>query len=531
MLPTTQRRSSAAAQWVKALAPLLLIAAPAAASAASSPPVAGVWLFPPSEEFPGLRMLRLAKGPGGWQGTITSDWYGDLPVEGLRVRDGGASFLVSNGNPRLALRRWTISREGQRLHIVGDIWHRHVDARIGPGTAADARRLAFPVAALPRQQTLRPDGLAATPPMGWSSWNRFGAAIDDRTVRQIADHLVSSGLRDAGYRFVNIDDGWQGMRGPDGRIRPNARFPDMKALADYVHAKGLKLGLYSSPGPKTCAGYAGSYGHVEQDARTYAQWGIDYLKYDLCSGEGIFRTAEAVELAYQEMGEALRATGRGIIYSLCQYGRDRVGRWARDVGGHLWRTTGDIEDNYASMSAIGFDRNGDPADAGPGGWNDPDMLEIGNGGMSDDEYRTHMTLWAIQAAPLMLGNDVRTMSPATIALLENRGVLAIDQDPLGKQGRRVRKDEDAEIWSKPLADGSVAVALFNRGTTAREVRLVPADIGLTKTGWLVDLWAGVPDNPDRRAWLVPAHGAVFVKFSARAPHMPEKEVTGASAGH
>ena len=530
-LTTIRPRYRVAAQWAKALAPLSLIVAHAAPAALHTP-VAGVWLFPPSGEFPGLRMMRLEQRQDGWQGTITSDWYGDLPMEGLRVRDGQASFLVSNGNPRLALRRWTISRHGRGLHVVGDIWHRHVDAQMRRGTAEDARRLAFPGTVLPRQQVLKPDGLAATPPMGWSSWNRFGAGIDDRTVREIADHLVSSGLRDAGYRFVNIDDGWQGTRGPDGAIRPNGRFPDMKALADYVHAKGLKLGIYSSPGPKTCAGYAGSYGHVEQDARTYARWGIDYLKYDLCSGEGIYRTAEAVKLAYQEMGQALRATGRGIIYSLCQYGRDRVGCWGRDVGGHLWRTTGDIEDNYASMSANGFERNGDPADAAPGGWNDPDMLEIGNGGMSEDEYRTHMTLWAIQAAPLMLGNDVRTMSPVTIALLENRDVLAIDQDSLGRQGRRIRSDEDAEIWSKPLADGSVAVALFNRGTSARKVELMAGDVGLAKIASLVDLWTGVPDNPDRRSWLVPAHGVIFVRLSARTPPAPShKEVTGASAGH
>jgi len=518
--PKTKVRVGAAARRVKALAPLLLALAPAAAPARPTPTLSGVWIFPPSEEFPGLRMMRLTQGADGWQGTITSDWYGDLPVQAVRVRGGEATFLVDNGNPRLPPRRWTLSLEGVNVHVVGDIWHRHVDVRVRHGTAADAQRLTFPAAQLPQAAILKPDGLAATPPMGWSSWNRFGAAIDDKTVREIADHLVSSGLRDAGYRFVNIDDGWQGTRGPDGAIRPNARFPDMKALADYVHAKGLKLGIYSSPGPKTCAGFTGSYGHVEQDARTFAQWGVDYLKYDLCSGEGIYRTAAEVKLAYQEMGQALRATGRGIIYSLCQYGRDRVGSWGRDVGGHLWRTTGDIEDNYAAMAAIGFDRNGDPADAGPGGWNDPDMLEVGNGGMSDDEYRTHMTLWAIEAAPLMLGNDIRTMSPATIALLENRNVIAIDQDPLGKQGRRVRKDEDAEIWTKPLADGSVAVALFNRGSSAREIRLMPADVALPRVASLIDLWAGVPDNPDRRSWTVPAHGAVLVRLSGEKLSRP-----------
>jgi len=490
---------------------LLLASILASAAAGSATPPAGVWIFPRSETFPGLRMLRLEQRSEGWTGTVTTDWYGDIPMQAVRVEKGRASFLIGNGNPRLLPREWQASLERGKLHVVGDIWEQHIDVRARHGTAADARRLAFPTAPLPKPARLKPDGLALTPPMGWSSWNRFAAAIDDRTVREIADHLVSSGLRDAGYGYVNIDDGWQGRRGPDGAIRANARFPDMKALAAYVHSKGLKIGIYSSPGPRTCAGFTGSYGHVVQDARTFAAWGFDYLKYDLCSGEGIYRTAAQVKLAYQQMGEALRATGRSIVYSLCQYGRDRVGRWGRDVGGHLWRTTGDIEDKYESMAAIGFDKDGDPDDAGPGGWNDPDMLEVGNGGMSEDEYRTHMTLWAVQAAPLMLGNDVRTMSPSTIALLENRGVIAIDQDPLGRQGRRVRKDGDAEIWTKPLADGSIAVALFNRGTIPREITFRDEDMGFAPNGPLVDVWAGVRDNPARRTWTVPVHGTILVR--------------------
>lgn len=491
---------------------LSVVALLAVAAAPAGP--GGVWLFPKSKEFPGLRMMRLTKSADGWTGSVTTDWYGDVPMRALDVTGGKASFQIDNGNPRLPPKTWTATLSGGSLHVMGDIWERHVDETVRRGTSADAQRLAFPVAPLPAPQMLRPDGLAATPPMGWSSWNRFAAAIDDKTVRQIADHLVSSGLRDAGYVYVNIDDGWQGTRGPDGAIRPNARFPDMKALADYVHARGLKIGIYSSPGPKTCAGFTGSYGRVAQDAKTYAAWGIDYLKYDLCSGEGIYRTAAEVKLAYQEMGQALRATGRPIVYSLCQYGRDGVGTWGRDVGGHLWRTTGDIEDNYAAMAAIGFDKDGDPANAGPGGWNDPDMLEVGNGGMNEDEYRTHMTLWAMQAAPLMLGNDLRTMSPATIALLENRGVIAIDQDAKGVQGRRVRKDGDAEIWAKPLADGSVAVALFNRGTAPREIAFDPTDAGLGRVGALTDVWASVRDNPARRAWAVPAHGAILLRLKA-----------------
>ena len=497
------------------LLPFLMLAA---APAPAQPPadLAGVWVFKqPDPELPGLRMMRLSKGPTGWTGTITTDWYGDLPMRGLRVRDGKAQFEIDNGNPRLPARTWTVTVEKGGVRVVGDVWHRHVDATARRGGEGDAARLAFPLSPLPAPATLAPDGLAATPPMGWSSWNRFAAAIDDRTVREIADHMVSSGLRDAGYVHVNIDDGWQGERAADGTIRANAGFPDMKALADYVHARGLKIGIYSSPGPKTCAGFIGSYGHVEQDAKTFADRGVDYLKYDLCSGEGIFRSAAAVKLAYQQMGQALRATGRPIVYSLCQYGRDRVGTWGRDVGGHLWRTTGDIEDIYASMASIGFDHNGDPATTGPGGWNDPDMLEVGNGGMSEEEYRTHMTLWAIQAAPLMLGNDIRTMTPANLALLSNRGVIAIDQDPAGKQGRRLRKDGEAEIWARPLADGSVAVALFNRSEAPRAIELTLADTGLARIGRMIDVWAGVPDNPARRSWTVPAHGAVLLRVSGK----------------
>ena len=497
---------------MKRLLGLLFAVALAIGTPAFAAELAGIWLFPKSDEFPGLRMMRLVRSQGGWSGTVTSDWYGDIPMRALEVDSRLASFLIDNGNPRLPPRRWTAKVERSGLHLIGDIWERHIDVVMRRGSAADAVRLAFSTAPLPAPATLKPDGLALTPPMGWSSWNRFAAAIDDRTVREIADHLVSSGLRDAGYRYVNIDDGWQGARGPDGAIRPNARFPDMKALADYVHARGLKIGIYSSPGPKTCAGFVGSYGHVEQDAKSFAAWGFDYLKYDLCSGEGIFRTAAQVKLAYLQMGQALRATGRPILYSLCQYGRDRVGTWGRDVGGHLWRTTGDIEDHYASMASIGFDRDGDPADAGPGGWNDPDMLEIGNGGMTDDEYRTHISLWAMLAAPLMLGNDVRTMSPITLALLENPHVIAIDQDPLGKQGRRIRKDGNGEIWAKPLADGSVALALFNRGETEHELSFTPEDAGFAGITRLIDVWAGVPDNAARRTWRVPAHGVVLLRL-------------------
>ncbi|QHG89078.1 MULTISPECIES: glycoside hydrolase family 27 protein [Xanthomonas] len=484
----------------------------ATAPAAQAPATAleGIWILGDGPSFPGARLLRIERRDGQLQGSITTDWYGDLPMNQLRIVDGVAQFQIDNGNARLPPLPWVASVRDGQLRVSGRIWHTEVDVVGRRGSAADAQRLAFHSAPLPPLQRLAPDGQARTPPMGWSSWNRFGDKIDAATIRAIADALVSSGLRDAGYRYVNIDDGWQGERDAAGVLHPNARFPDMRALADYVHARGLKLGLYSSPGPKTCAGYIGSYGHVEQDAATWAGWGIDYLKYDLCSGEGIFRSADTRRRAYQQMGQALRATGRPMVYSLCQYGRDSVGRWGREVGGHLWRTTGDIEDHYASMARIGFDSNGNPDDAGPGGWNDPDMLEIGNGGMQEEEYRTHMSLWALSAAPLLLGNDLRAMSPATLRLLRNQDVLAIDQDPLGRQGRAVRKADGIELWSKSLADGRVALGVFNRGTQARDVTFTPADAGLAHIAQVRDLWRGRRLGPSTRSVRVAAHGVVLL---------------------
>ncbi|KMS56260.1 alpha-galactosidase [Novosphingobium barchaimii LL02] len=352
--------------------------------------------------------------------------------------------------------------------------------------------------------------MAATPPMGWSSWNKFAEHIDDKTVRAMADAMVSTGLRDAGYLYVNIDDGWQGKRGADGVLQPNEKFPDMKALTDYVHSRGLKIGIYSSQGPRTCAGYEGSYGHVMQDAQTYADWGFDYLKYDLCSGEWFYDEAATVKRSYYEMGAALQATGRDFIFSLCEYGRFDVGSWGRDVGGQLWRTTGDITDDYPTMAKIGFDKNGKPEWAGPHGFNDPDMLEIGNGGMSADEYRTHMTLWAMSAAPLMMGHDLRESTPETLAMLTNPRVIAVDQDAKGVQAKALRKHGTMEVWAKPLADGRVALALFNRGDAASSLALVPGDAGLTAVTQVQDVWSGTKSAKLPASYTVPARGAVMV---------------------
>ena len=233
----------------------------------------------------------------------------------------------------------------------------------------------------PVLHNVRSNGLAKTPPMGWNSWNHFHGQIDDAAVRGIADAMASNGMRDAGYIYVNIDDTWQGARDASGNITTNKRFPDMKALANYVHGKGLKIGIYSGPGPRTCANYEGSYGHEEQDAKQYAAWGMDYLKYDWCSASAIYKDDD-MQAVYQKMGDALLASGRPIVFSLCQYGRDNVEHWGPSVGGNLWRTTGDIQDNWKSMATIGFGQNDLAKWAAPGHWNDPDMLEIGNGGMT-----------------------------------------------------------------------------------------------------------------------------------------------------
>src|SRR3984893_11221765 len=337
--------------------------------------------------------------------------------------------------------------------------------------------------------------LAATPPMGWNSWNHFRNKVDDATIRAQAEAMVSSGMRDAGYIYVNIDDTWQGERDSTGIIHANSKFPDMKVLADFVHSKGLKIGIYSSPGPKTCAKFEGSYGHELQDAQTYAAWGIDYLKYDLCGMRDQMKAAGSPEEAhkmmvdaYTKMRDALRSTGRPIVYSLCQYGNDAVWEWGTSVGGNLWRTTGDITDKYARMAEIGFGQAGLARFAGPGHWNDPDMLEVGNGGMTTDEYRTHVSLWAILAAPLLAGNDLSTMTPETVALLTNRDVIAVDQDSAGKQGDRVSAVGPIEIWVRSLADGSKAVSIFNRHPGPMSATVDFKQLGFDHTVKARDLW-------------------------------------------
>jgi alpha-galactosidase len=363
----------------------------------------------------------------------------------------------------------------------------------------------------PALHKVRDNGLARTPPMGWNSWNKFNRHVDDATVRGIADAMVRNGMRDAGYVYMNIDDTWEAERDAKGVLGSNTKFPDMKALADYVHRKGLKIGIYSSPGPNTCEGYEGSYGHEEQDARTWAAWGIDYLKYDWCGAGNIYKDAE-MQAVYQKMGDALLAVHRPIVFSLCQYGRVDVWKWGPDVGGNLWRTTGDISDRWASMSRIGFDQGKLAEFARPGHWNDPDMLEIGNGGMTETEYRTHMSLWSMLAAPLIAGNDLRDVPAPILEILTNREVIAIDQDKAGKQAKRVSKVGDQEFWVRELAGGDHAVAVFNLGTDPSTATVHWTDLGLKKPpSHIRDLWNHTDLKGGEYSATIPGHGVVLLR--------------------
>ena len=354
--------------------------------------------------------------------------------------------------------------------------------------------------------------LAPTPPMGWNSWNHFACKVSGAIIRAQADAMVSSGMKAAGYEYVNIDDCWEGRRDSSGVIHPNSKFPDMKALADYVHSKGLKLGIYSSPGPKTCGGYEGSYQHEKQDAQTYAQWGIDYLKYDWCSARYVYRP-DQYPGAFKKMHDALMATGRPIVYSI--HGRGRVWAWAQSTGANLWRTTGDIKDDYGRMVAIGFGQEGLAQFAGPGHWNDPDMLEIGNGGMKPDEDRMHMSLWCLLAAPLITGNDLTQMTPETRATLTNPEVIAVDQDPLGVEGQRVWEEGPLEIWAKPLAGGSKAVGMFNREQSTIKITAKFSQIGISGRASVRDLWARKDLGVFSGAYSadVAEHGVVMIRVT------------------
>jgi alpha-galactosidase len=309
------------------------------------------------------------------------------------------------------------------------------------------------------------DQLAKTPPMGWNSWNKFHCDVSESLIMGIADAMVSSGMKDAGYEYVVIDDCWQVSRDENGEIVVDQeRFPHgMKFLADYIHSKGLKFGIYSCAGTMTCQRRPGGRGHEYQDARTYARWGVDYLKYDWCN-----TTTQDAPASYATMRDALYAAGRPIVFSLCEWGSHKPWEWAGNVG-HLWRTTGDISDSWNSMINI-FNQQKDLARyAGPGKWNDPDMLEVGNGGMTTEEYKTHFSLWCMLAAPLLAGNDLQNMTPETKSVLLNKEIIALDQDSLGRQATCYRDNVDYQIWLKALSNNEKAICLLNKSDEKKSV--------------------------------------------------------------
>ena len=386
------------------------------------------------------------------------------------------------------------------------------------------------------------DTIALTPQMGWNSWNCFARDVSDEKVRAAADAMVISGLINHGWTYVNIDDCWEipaaepadHRRDADGKIKTNVKFPDMKALADYVHSKGLRVGLYSSPGPATCGGFTASYKFEQQDADQYAAWGFDYLKYDLCSYRPIIQRLERqpgapsdLELnrqPYLVMRDALLRQNRDILFSFCQYGVDSVWQWGAAAGGNSWRTTGDISDNWSSMSGIWSKQAGLEKFAGPGHWNDPDMLVVGKVGWSanlhpthltPNEQYTHITLWSLLSAPLLIGCDMTQLDPFTLNLLTNDEVIAVNQDPLGRQAGRVYSDEDGlEVWAKDLADGTKAVGLFNRGEMPSTVTATWSDLGITGSQPVRDLWRqkDLGEFDGSYSLEIPRHGAAMVRI-------------------
>jgi len=375
------------------------------------------------------------------------------------------------------------------------------------------------------QETNPPSaGLAPTPPMGWNSWNKFGCNVGEEMIRQMADAMVKSGMKDAGYQYIVIDDCWQVSRDKDGNIVADPqRFPSgIKALADYVHGLGLRFGIYSDAGSKTCAGRPAGLGHEYQDALKYAAWGVDYLKYDWCN-----TTTQDARASYANIRQALDAAGRPIVLSICEWGNAKPWLWGKEVGGNLWRTTGDIQDMWegkkqwpgAGCCGLGMltildMQDGLASYAGPGHWNDPDMLEVGNGGMTDTEYRSHFSLWALLAAPLMAGNDLRDMRPEIHDILTNREVIAVNQDALGREGERVARNGDADIWVKQLKDGGRAVVLLNRGGSQMNIAVTWEEMGYPEhlSATVRDLWQhkDLGKFTGKFGASVPSHGVAML---------------------
>ncbi|MGW6209080.1 NPCBM/NEW2 domain-containing protein [Streptomyces sp. NPDC055089] len=386
------------------------------------------------------------------------------------------------------------------------------------GVAVPAAAQSLEPAPAPTAGARAGNGLALTPPMGFNNWNstHCRSEFNEEMVKGIADIFVEKGLREAGYEFVNLDDCWaKPQRNADGKLEADpARFPNgIAAVADYVHSKGLKLGIYTSAGTKTCdsVGLPGALGHEYSDAQQFADWGVDYLKYDNCNNQGV----DAKE-RYTTMRDALAATGRPIVYSICEWGQNKPWEWAAELG-NLWRTTGDINDSWSSMLSIMKQNLPLAAAAGPGHWNDPDMLEVGNGGMTDTEYRTHFSMWSVMAAPLLIGSDLRTATPETYRILSNQEVIAVDQDPLGKQGTVLSSEGGRWVVAKEMKDGSRAVALFNETGSAQRISTTAAAAGLPRADAYTvrDLWAHTTRNSaGGLSATVPAHGTVMLRVAA-----------------
>lgn len=494
-----------------AASPLVLLASACGSSAGE---LTGYWVFrAPNNDGTYRETFFQLQQTGGVITGNTLAGSRELPITAGTFSGGKVRFEV---NVSFRHTKRTITYDGTLQGGQIAMTQRFPSGRTVTGVAErTTREAAMPPAPLPLPalHDVRDNGLVRTPQMGWNSWNKFAGRVDDAVVRAAADAMVSTGMKAAGYTYVNIDDTWQGGRDKNGNIQGNRKFPDMKALADYVHSKGLKIGIYSSPGPKTCAGYTGSFGHEEQDARTYAEWGFDYLKYDWCSAGSIYKTTD-MQPVYQKMGDALLRCGRPIVFSLCQYGEDDVWTWGAKVGGNSWRTTGDIQDNWKSMSGIAQKQFAIASYVTPGHWNDPDMLEIGNGGMSNTEYETHMSLWCLLRAPLLAGNDLHSMSEETKAILTNREVLAISQDRAAKAPKEASRAGDISVVARPLADGSTAVALINYGDKDEEAAVQWEAVGLSHRGLHArDLWKHKEVRASGSGFgaKIPAHGTLLLR--------------------
>ncbi len=523
----------------------------------------------------GIRTLVLQVKPVNTSRPVAANWAeayfelrgarptaADIPVEprviltpraGPKPRINGPSLTgVTPGHevlyrvPVTGTRPMTYSATGLPAGLT-------LDATTGVITGTIAQRGRYPVifharnalGSATKSFTFVAEGtLALTPALGWNSWNAYGRAVSDQLARAAADAMVAKGLADHGFSYINLDDGWERTtrpgdelnegptRAPDGTILTNRKFPDMKALGDYIHARGLKFGIYTGPGPTTCQGLEASWQHELQDFTTFARWGVDYIKYDWCGYSSVLAAGETTQQLpvlkrpYQVGRSALSQVPRDILYSLCQYGWGNVWEWGGepDVAGNSWRTTGDITDTWESMDAIGFQQVGHSKYAGPGHWNDPDMLVIGKLGwgprlrdsrLTPNEQYVHITLWTLLAAPLLLGNDIAQMDDFDLGLVTNDEVLAVHQDPLGRAADRVAKQDELEVWARPLADGALAVGLFNRDEMPMKVSAQWSDLGITGRQKVRDLWRqrDLGQFASGFSSVVPRHGVLLIKVT------------------